>query len=251
MTSHTQCRVMKLSELTRDAGTNPRVALHPSIVHEYALAMRDGDSFPPVRAISDGQVYWLVDGYHRVAALEQNGTDSVAVAYSSGGLEEARWESCAANKAHGLHRSNEDKRLSVERALLTERGAHLSDRQIARYCGVHHDTVGRIRRRLVDCGRLAAVQKRIVARDGCSYSQNTEGVALANKQRILERVESLAREVAERTGRLTRDSGSHGKTQPARIRTLLFELQQLSERLIHELYEARRREPPRQHGNVA
>jgi hypothetical protein len=174
---------MNVAALNREAGTKPRVALDAQVVKDYALAMRLGEVFPPVMAITDGETYWLIDGYHRVAALALNGTTSVVVAYTRGTFEDALWESCAVNKTHGLHRSNEDKRQSVERALSTERGARLSDRQVARFCGVHHDTVGRIRRSLETAGVIEQVAEREVLRHGCQYRQDVNGVALSNKRR--------------------------------------------------------------------
>lgn len=183
MVSNRRSCVMKISDINRAAGTNPRADVNDAVVREYASAMRLGDAFPPVTAITDGDEYWLVDGFHRVAALEYNGHDSVVVVYAFGTLDDAMWESCAANKAHGFHRSNADKRRAVERALLNPRGARLSDRQIGRYCSVHHDTVGRIRRELVASGGIVQMSLRDVVRNGKSYTQAIEGVAASNRSR--------------------------------------------------------------------
>lgn len=183
MTNGKQSAVMRIDQLNREAGTNPRVSLDPTVVRDYAMAMRLGDVFSPVLAVTDGTVFWLVDGYHRVAALELNGQETVVVVYHWGSIDDAVWESCAANRTHGLHRSNADKHHCVERALRSHRGARLSDRQIGRYCGVHHDTVGRIRRELVAAAEICSSSERDVVRVGRNYCQNTKGVSASNQLR--------------------------------------------------------------------
>ena len=53
-----------------------------------------------------------------------------------------------ANSAHGLRRTNDDKRRAVEMLLSDEEWSKRSDRWIAEKCGVHHDTVGSYRKQL-------------------------------------------------------------------------------------------------------
>lgn len=220
MVSNKRSCVMKISDINRVAGTNPRADLSDAVVRDYASAMRLGDVFPPVSAITDGCEYWLVDGFHRVAALEYNGQDSVVVVYASGTVADAMWESCAANKAHGLHRSNADKRRAVERALLNPRGARLSDRQIGRYCSVHHDTVGRIRRELVASGGIAQMSLRDVVRNGKSYSQAIEGVAASNRSRRGSERPGAASKADVQPIRDSSDAGEHARDTPTLCRSV-------------------------------
>jgi hypothetical protein len=51
-----------------DGGTQARVSLSQRVVAEYALAMQQGHSFPPVVVFYDGTSYWLADGFHRLNA---------------------------------------------------------------------------------------------------------------------------------------------------------------------------------------
>ena len=55
------------------------------------------------------------------------------------------WLALTTNQKHGLRRSRADLQRIVRLALLHPNGADLSDREIARHCGVSDKTVGKIR----------------------------------------------------------------------------------------------------------
>lgn len=143
---------MKLSALVLDPSAQPRASLDWTLIAEYADAIRRGDAFPPVVAFGTEEEAYLADGWHRVHAAKEAGAECIAVDRRPGGLEDAVWFSCGANATHGLKRSNQDKRTAVERALLQK--PEMSDRDIARHCGVDHVTVGRVRGHLVATGEV-------------------------------------------------------------------------------------------------
>ncbi|MGH1591797.1 hypothetical protein ACRBEV_29670 [Methylobacterium phyllosphaerae] len=62
-----------------------------------------------------------------------------------GGLRDAILHSAGANAAHGLRRTNADKRRAVLMLLQDEEWSGWADREIARRCAVHHELVGRVR----------------------------------------------------------------------------------------------------------
>lgn len=66
-----------------------------------------------------------------------------------GGLRDAILHSAGANAAHGLRRTNADKRRAVLMLLEDEEWATWADREIARRCAVDHTFVGRMRGSLV------------------------------------------------------------------------------------------------------
>ncbi len=98
----------------------------------------------------DGEIYWLADGWHRTAAAEQNGEKQLAVEVRNGTREEALTFALGANTAHGLQRTNADKRRCVEIALREFSG--LSDRAVAKMCGVGAPMVGNFRE--ANCNRI-------------------------------------------------------------------------------------------------
>ena len=107
---------LDLTEIRTDGGTQPRAQLDGVTVSEYADAMRRGNDFPPVKVMHDGENYWLYDGFHRVQAARQIGRETIKADVEQGTKEDAQWASLAANKRHGLRRSQEDKRRAIKRA---------------------------------------------------------------------------------------------------------------------------------------
>src|SRR4051794_18625155 len=71
----------------------------------------------PVTVYDDGERYWLVDGFHRIAAAAILGHDTIACDVRPGTLRDAVAHAVGANAAHGLRRTNDDKRRAVETLL--------------------------------------------------------------------------------------------------------------------------------------
>ena len=124
-----------------------------SVVTEYAEMMRDGIEFDPVSAIQDGEQIYVWDGYHRGEAAREAGVKLI-VNVQPGTKQDAEWLALSANQKHGLRRSRKDKQRIVRNALLHPYGASLSNREIARHCGVDHKTVGKVRTELETTGEI-------------------------------------------------------------------------------------------------
>jgi transposase-like protein len=90
-----------------------------------------------------------------------------------GTREDAQWYSFAANKTHGLKRSNEDKQRAVKAALAHPKGAAISDSQIAKHVGVSIPTVSAWRGKLEATLKILKSPERI-GRDGRTI--NTENI---------------------------------------------------------------------------
>lgn len=135
--------------------------------------MREGVQFDAARGVIDeeGQIF-IFDGLHRGEAAKQVGV-LLPVEVRPGSREEAEWLALTANQKHGLRRTRADKQRIARGALLHPRGANLSDREIARHCGVDHKTVGKLRRELETSGEIPRIDKRTVTRNGQVYQQNT------------------------------------------------------------------------------
>lgn len=138
-----------LSSLCLTAGTQMRESLNNATIAEYADAMTDGRKFPPVIVFTDGETYWLGDGFQRVKAAEQIGYVEIEAEIRSGTLRDAILFACGANATHGERRTNRDKRKSVLTLLKDTEWSQLPDRRIADICGVTHPFVAEMRKSLV------------------------------------------------------------------------------------------------------
>lgn len=157
-----------------DGATQPRQFLDQDVAGDYAEEMKAGAKFPPVEVFYDGTDYFLADGFHRYRATWINDGEEIECNVHQGTLEDAQWFSIAANKSHGLRRSNEDKQRAVKAALQHPKSVGLSDREIARHVGVDHQTVANWRGKL--SGEIRQIETRTVTRNGTTYTQNTANI---------------------------------------------------------------------------
>lgn len=164
----TLIRVRKqLAEIRMDGGTQPRAELDESVIEDYQDAITDGEKFPPVDLFFDGECYWLADGFHRVKATQRAGLLDIDALIHMGTREDAQWFSYAANKSHGLRRTNADKQRAVQAALRHPDGANKSDRAIADHIGVDHQTVANWRKKMSVEVRQSTERE---GRDGRAYN---------------------------------------------------------------------------------
>ena len=146
-----------IAAVTRDAELLCRArGIDSATVAEYAEALQAGTAFPPVVVFRDPNgVHWLADGFHRCAAAELIGLSEVAADVRQGGRREALLHAAGANAAHGLRRTNADKRRAV--LLVIAACPKWSNRRVAEACGVHHDMVSAARNGMADSATLEAV----------------------------------------------------------------------------------------------
>ena len=165
---------LRLDQLRLDGGTQPRAALSFETIDDYSELMANGAKFRAINVCYDGQLYWVVDGFHRIKAAWQAGLESIDAEVWQGTLQDAQWRSYAVNHRHGLRRTNEDKQRAVKAALVHPSGRGLGDRQLARHCGVTHPLVAAWREKLGLSGKVYQIdRKRTVTRAGMTYPQNT------------------------------------------------------------------------------
>jgi hypothetical protein len=163
---------LALSQLRLDGGTQPRAAMNFVTIGEYAEAMQQGVRFPPVTVFYDGTDYWLADGFHRVKATEQAGLGDIDADVRQGTQRDAILFSVGANAAHGMRRTNEDKRRAVMTLLSDAEWQSWPDGKIAQACGVSREYVVRMR---PSCDQS---QDRVVTveRNGTTYTMNTANI---------------------------------------------------------------------------
>lgn len=136
---------LRIADIRTDGGTQPRAQLDMMTLIEYAEAMQNGAAFPPVTVYYDGDAYWLADGFHRLHAAQDAKRDTIAADVKQGTRRDAVLYSVGANAAHGLRRTNADKRRAVETLLADSEWRQWSDAEIARKCFVTHPFVGKMR----------------------------------------------------------------------------------------------------------
>jgi hypothetical protein len=204
---------LTLDDIRIDGGTQSRVSLSDATVAEYAEI---ADELPPLVVFYDGSHHWLADGFHRWHAFKKAGRTEAACDLRKGTQTEARMYAVSkpANGAHGLRRTNPDKRRCVEMALGMV--PEWSDRRIAEHVGVGRDLVDRIRREQVaesaTCEPPATAARR--GADGKTYPPSRRARRRAGPSRF----PPFPVRAATRPPRWTRHL-PRGSSRPPRART--------------------------------
>jgi uncharacterized ParB-like nuclease family protein len=155
-----------IASIRRDGGTQIRAALDEATVAAYAEAIKAGVKLPPVRVWDDIKTLWLSDGFHRVEAALRAGLERINVERVNGGQRDALLDAIGANAAHGLPRSNADKRRAIEAMLADPEWVTWTDRRIAAAAHVGHELVARVREESIGGNAIAPTRK---AADGRQF----------------------------------------------------------------------------------
>ena len=143
-----EIQMIPINYIKTDDGTQFRLGMNSETVRDYTEAMKDGAQFPPIIIFGDGDSEWLADGFHRVAAAKEAGLTEIAADVRDGSRRDAILYSLSANANHGLRRTNDDKRKAVIFALRDPELRQLSQREIARLCGVTQAMVSKVNREI-------------------------------------------------------------------------------------------------------
>jgi N6-adenosine-specific RNA methylase IME4 len=169
-------KTVSLSDVQTKDTLQPRATVNFVIVSEYAEAMKDGQIFPPLDVVWDGEIYWLWDGYHRKEAIKQIGLSEINVKVAEGTLQDAEWLALGANTKHGFHRSNEDKRRAVELALRHPKMKDESLSFLSKHCGV---SIG-FAHKMYSSFHGEKMNSQ-VTRNGTTYTQDTTNIGKKKK----------------------------------------------------------------------
>jgi hypothetical protein len=142
---------ISVASIATDEALQSRVKIQPTVVHAYARAMAEqlsegGLRFPPLVLFTDGEHFWLGDGFHRLLAAREAGLQELPVDVRPGTQRDALLWSISANSEHGLPRTNADKRKAVNLLLADPEWGQWNDREIARRCQVTNSLVSRLRK---------------------------------------------------------------------------------------------------------
>ena len=124
---------LPVDQIRTDADTQMRVATSAKTVDEYAEVLKE---LPAITVFHIDGEYILADGFHRLAAYKKCGRDTIPCEIRQGTLDDAREFACCANKAHGLRRSDFDKRKAVETFFTIPGRDALTNSEVARRLGV-------------------------------------------------------------------------------------------------------------------
>jgi hypothetical protein len=163
-----------LDEIRTDGGTQPRVSTNEAAIAEYVEFIRAGGDMPAITVFDDGADKWLADGFHRFHAYRTAGATGIECHVIGGTKRDAILYSVGANTAHGLRRTNEDKRKAVTTLLNDAEWAKWSDNAIAKACGVSQPYVSGIREPSYNGSKIETA--RTVERNGKTYEQNTANI---------------------------------------------------------------------------
>jgi hypothetical protein len=178
-----EIRELRLDSIRIDPALQPRVTVDQAVVAEYADAMEAGDTFPAIVVFHDGSTFWLADGWHRVeAARSVRDKRALLAEVHEGTRRDALLYSLGANAAHGLRRSNEDKRKAVARVLADPEWATWSDREIGRVCHVGHPLVASVRKAMHLTG-IDSSERTYTTKHGTVATMNTAPIAAAAEAR--------------------------------------------------------------------
>lgn len=154
-----------LADITVDATFQPRID-GVDLNHVRSLEAV-AETWPPLKVVSHGDGYLLVDGFHRFAAAQNLGLETVTVEIldppEDGDLLGLAF---ALNAVHGRPLTLSDRRAFANRLLKAH--PDWSDREIGRRCGLVQPTIARIRQDLESNQAIEPAETRI-GRDGRSY----------------------------------------------------------------------------------
>lgn len=172
---------INLRSIRIDGGTQSRAELNHATVDEYSEAMAEGDTFPPIVVFFDGSSYWLADGFHRYFGADHAGMTEIQAEVLHGTQQDAQLFSFSVNAAHGLRRTNADKRKAVTGALQHPVSGQWSDRQIAKHCGVSHPFVSSVRSSLVTVTSEPPAQRTYTTKHGTTAVMNTSNIGKTDR----------------------------------------------------------------------
>jgi hypothetical protein len=119
-----------------NGGTQYRECINDLTMQDYLAAMKDSVEFPPIETVFDGNVYWVTDGFHRLAAYSRLGRPFMEVSYINGTLADAQLLALSANAAHGLPRNQLTKKRIALEAIKNPAFKDSSSYEIAKFCGL-------------------------------------------------------------------------------------------------------------------
>jgi len=159
-----------IEDIVVDPTIQPRVG---GIDTDHVRALEESvDSLPPLSVVVLNGGYVLCDGWHRLAALQNQGRQKVsAVVLPVPDDDDVHRLAFELNASHGRPLSLDDRRAEAKRELLANPA--VSDREIGRHCGLSQPTVAKIRTGLEQSAQISQTTERR-GRGGYHYSTGSQ-----------------------------------------------------------------------------
>ena len=182
-----QHKKLTITQIVADADCQLRAAGSDATIRDYSDALADGATFPPVTVFSDGEAYFLADGFHRLEAHKLAGLTEIDAEIHAGDARDAKLFAAGSNAAHGLQRTQADKRKAILTLLTDPEWKLWSDREIAKNTHTAHKTVAKVRRELSGDGINGEIptERKFTTRHG---TEATRHVERKQKASVMDRV---------------------------------------------------------------
>ena len=168
--------MIEIKSIIADADCQLRAAGSDATIRDYADALANGATFPPVTVFYDGVAYHLADGFHRLEAHKLAGLTEIDADIHDGDARDAKLCAASANAAHGLQRTQADKRKAITTLLTDPEWKEWSDREIAKCTHTDHKTVAKVRRDLSGGGVNGEIptERKFTTRHGTEATRHVE-----------------------------------------------------------------------------
>jgi hypothetical protein len=133
---------VSINKIDFNANTQARNATKDRAIEEYREKIENGIDLGPLDLFTlDETKYFIGDGFHRLLAHIEAGLSFVMAKIHKGDMRAAQLFACAANQAHGVRRTDADKRRAARILIKDEEWGKKSVREIAAYAGVSKSLV--------------------------------------------------------------------------------------------------------------
>lgn len=167
--------ILKIEDITVDQSINLR-DVDLVTVSQYSEAMEQGDKFPAIGVVDDGETKWLYAGFHRIQAAQEAGLEHFEAEVREGTRLDAEYLACTENAIHGVPRTREEKWAAVERALRLR--PDKSGREIARDLKVGHTFVEKVRKSLTGIDSSENQERTYTTKHGTVATMKTGNIGV-------------------------------------------------------------------------
>jgi ParB-like chromosome segregation protein Spo0J len=99
----TETQTVEVSAIVLDSSFQPRQRTEARTIEKYAASMQAGEKFPPIVLAKVSGAYYMVDGWHRLEAMQKvEPSDTVEAQIIETTEREIGWLAIEANNKHGL-----------------------------------------------------------------------------------------------------------------------------------------------------